>query len=163
GPHRGHHLGGGPLPHAFRAAVAPDVIGQEGLVPGVDGVAHRLADAVVAHRPGAQLIPGQEVELPLAVVVLTQGPPHLEVVAPPGGGPLPSPFSEGPLTAPGGGGSASTRGGGGSGGGGVGGCEVAREAGGKAGSLPPDGTGSSGAGSARAAGGGGGGDAGGAG
>ena len=63
GADRGHHFLGGPLPHALRVAVAPDVIGQQGLVARVDRIAHRLADAMVAHDRHGQIVPGEQVEL----------------------------------------------------------------------------------------------------
>ena len=50
------HLLGGPLADLLGLAVAPDVVGQDQLVPLVDQVADRLADQVVRDRPDFQLV-----------------------------------------------------------------------------------------------------------
>ena len=69
---------------AGRIAVAPDVRRQDGLVPLVDVVQHRLADQVVADGEHLQVVLFQQLALLGAVVVLGQGLVDLEVVAPAG-------------------------------------------------------------------------------
>lgn len=78
------HLLGGPPAHLLWFAVAPDLWGEDGLVPLVDQVADRLAHQVVADGPDLEAVLGQDIVAALAVAVLFKGLVHLEVVAPAG-------------------------------------------------------------------------------
>ena len=85
GPGRVGHPLGGPLPDPLGIAVAPDVGGQDVLVPLVDRVvADGLPDEVVGDRPHPQAVPLEDLAASRHVVVLGQGAVHLEVVAPAG-------------------------------------------------------------------------------
>jgi hypothetical protein len=80
----GDHLVGGAAAHALGVAVAPHARGEDALVAAVHGVAHRLAHEVVAHRVHLEAVRGQAVAQPVAVVVLGERAPDVEVVAPAG-------------------------------------------------------------------------------
>ncbi len=81
-PHRGQHFLGGPLLDPERLAIAPDVLRQQRLVPGVDRIAHRLADPVIAQHRRRQVGTVEQFELLGAVVGLAEGALDLEMVAP---------------------------------------------------------------------------------
>ena len=73
--------GGGAFLHAFRIAVAPDVIGHEVAVAVVDEVADGLADAVVAEDRRFEFVPAKHLEFRRGVVALAEGTRDLEMVA----------------------------------------------------------------------------------
>ena len=75
------HVLGRASADALRPAVAPDVGGQDRLVPGVDMVQDRLAGQVVADGKHRHAVPLQQAPLALAVVGFGDGPGHLEVIA----------------------------------------------------------------------------------
>ena len=81
---RVHHLLGGPLPDSLGLAVAPDVVGQNQLVPLIDQVANRLPDQVVGDCPDFQPILAQKVVASLAVVLVGERLLDIEVIAPAG-------------------------------------------------------------------------------
>ena len=79
------HLLGRPLTHALRVAVAPDVRGQDRLVPRVDRVvADGLALEVVGDRVDLEAVLLEQVQLALDVGVVLGRLPRVEVVAPAG-------------------------------------------------------------------------------
>src|SRR5690606_24632658 len=89
------HLLGGPPAHALGLPVAPHPLGQDPLVPHVDGViADRLALEVVGDRPHLQPVALEQLELALDVAGLVPAPGvemiapagELEAVVPPAGG-----------------------------------------------------------------------------
>ena len=71
-----------PLTHAFRIAVAPNVLGQDRLVSLVDLVAHRLTDEVRRDRVAVESVCLKNVPLLLTVVVLRVRALDVEVIAP---------------------------------------------------------------------------------
>ena len=79
-----HHLLGGPLADGLGLAVAPDVLGQDQLVPLVDQVADRLADQVIGDGPDLQPVLAQQIVPTLAVVLVVECLLDVEVVAPAG-------------------------------------------------------------------------------
>ena len=94
GPGSRHHLLGGPLRHFARVAVAPDIVGQDGLMAGVDGIADSGANTMIAQHRCLQFVAGEQIKFLLAVIVFAQGALDLEVVAPATQvNPLVAPFS----------------------------------------------------------------------
>src|SRR6185436_17880803 len=71
-----------PYTTLFRSA--PDVFRQPRLMEPGDGIADGLTDALVVDDGNDEIVPGEEVELFLTVVVLAEGALHLAVIAPAG-------------------------------------------------------------------------------
>src|SRR5690606_21271925 len=71
------HLLGGALSDALGLAVAPDVVGQYGLVPFVDGVADRLPDEVIRDREEFEAVFGQQRLASLGVTGLVEEAAHV--------------------------------------------------------------------------------------
>ena len=75
---------GRPGVHAGRLAVAPDVVGQDRLVPLVDDVQHRLADQVGADRMALQVVLFEQFAFLGAVVGVFERLVDFEMIAPAG-------------------------------------------------------------------------------
>ncbi len=82
GPGGRDHLLGGTLAHPFRPAVAPDVVGQQEPVPGLDRFADGVTNAVGAQHRNAEVQAIEQGKLSGAVVVLAGGALHLEMITP---------------------------------------------------------------------------------
>ncbi len=77
-----HHLLGGPLAHAFRVAVTPDVGRYDGPVALVNRVADGLPDEVVADGVHLKAVLAEQVAHALNVAVFFECALHVEMVAP---------------------------------------------------------------------------------
>ena len=84
GPGRVFQFLGGPGVDTRRIAVAPHVIGQNGLVPGVDVVEHGLTGQMGANGKDLHIVLFQKLPFFAAIAVVFQGLSHLEVIAPAG-------------------------------------------------------------------------------
>ena len=80
----GLHLFGGALADTFGFAVAPDIGGQNGLVPFVNQIAHGLADEVVGNGVAREAVFGEERPFLFGVIGFGEGAIHFKVVAPAG-------------------------------------------------------------------------------
>jgi hypothetical protein len=78
------HLLGCAGSHSLRVAVSPHVGLQDGLVPLVDAVAHRLSHQVIADRPHVESVGLEQLPPGHAVVGVLGGPADVEVVPPAG-------------------------------------------------------------------------------
>src|SRR5262249_21028119 len=83
-PHGGDDLLGGTLLHPSGAAVAPDVVRQQGAMARIDHVADGRADAMVAQGRGLQPETAQELQPPGGVFLGAGSVLDLEMVAPAG-------------------------------------------------------------------------------
>jgi len=84
GARGGLHLSGGAGADAFRVAVPPHVRGKDSTVAFVDGIAHGLADQVVADGPHPEAVGIQQLAAVGAVAPVGGGARDVEVVAPTG-------------------------------------------------------------------------------
>jgi hypothetical protein len=76
------HLFGSALTHTFGFAIAPDVIGDDALVPRVDIVTYRLPDQMVADGKTLEAVLFQDVPAALGIAILGERPVDFKVIAP---------------------------------------------------------------------------------
>ena len=74
----------GTLVHARGIPVTPYVVGQDGFVPLVNQVAHRLANQVTANGLALQVVFVQQRTLGIAIAIVGHRLVHLEMIPPTG-------------------------------------------------------------------------------
>src|SRR5690606_41290316 len=74
------HLPDGSLAHAIRIALSPDSVRQNGLVPLIDSITHRLPDQVIADRPDTEPMTFQKLPARADITIILQGAIDLEEI-----------------------------------------------------------------------------------